>query len=790
MELSMSRSRLETEEMTLGAIASRHLAAEAARLLIEDFSSTLDVVVALPDDVLEALSTICSSLHGVAVKNKKTRAKSLIAEINRKFRLNHDGVQDFLDLAATFKTTFNYHEKLEIARSFDSNDFVPIDELLAKKNLVSGNAALALRTCFKPKTPDETLTRLHEEIESPTLSRKDSKPRDRSIEILTGLFGAYVFNAYDARAMHKLTDPLSRGRVYEPDFWRHLHKNYPSLFSRSNALTIVRTDTNCNRPYDQIHRDVNEAIALAYSQLANHGVMALIIDGAGADARARQWNLYADSVLYAEKHRSVASNHGFYRSAEIARATISHIPSLSLSAELFRTFNTGFSYLDCIVIGGDEKQRLVVLFQKHAIDETLIPCPACRSHNVQGNSYSSLGVRSWECNNAFCPDRSKFNRGKRYSFLQLLKQQAIESEENQIDPDSVRRWSRDVQPQANDDVILEMLVDHYSLVGDTVRTHGIDLVARSVSGRRIERLDKSNPSEGPTQGVLVQHDEFPRSPYFKRFSAHSSNVGARLSNLDETCVKGVRAICGDSRSVLAQWNEGSVDGAVTSPPYYNAREYSKWVNIYTYLHDMWEVNAAVFRVLREGACYLYNIFDYFDNENNVALSAMGEKRMILGAYTVDTFRRIGFECAGNIVWDKGEIEGKRAFNNGNFSPYYQAPFNCWEHILIFTKGRPSAATEAIIKKLPRVLRQKPVIKMVRGKNTHGHTAPFPEEIPDLLANNLVRGDVILDPFAGSMTTGAVAIRRGLEGICVEQDPEYFKLGIAKLRQLNSQSEFF
>ena len=45
----------------------------------------------------------------------------------------------------------------------------------------------------------------------------------------------------------------------------------------------------------------------------------------------------------------------------------------------------------------------------------------------------------------------------------------------------------------------------------------------------------------------------------------------------------------------------------------------------------------------------------------------------------------GFQVRGNIVWDKGDIEGKRGFNAGNFSPFYQAPFNCWEHVLVFRK---------------------------------------------------------------------------------------------------------
>ena len=63
------------------------------------------------------------------------------------------------------------------------------------------------------------------------------------------------------------------------------------------------------------------------------------------------------------------------------------------------------------------------------------------------------------------------------------------------------------------------------------------------------------------------------------------------------------------------------------------------------------------------------------------------------------FRRVGFRLCGNVVWDKGDIEGKRAFNSGNYSPYYQSPFNCWEHILVF--GKPEDRANAKEKSLLR-----------------------------------------------------------------------------------------
>ncbi|MCY7144278.1 hypothetical protein MK512_11055, partial [Streptococcus gordonii] len=83
----------------------------------------------------------------------------------------------------------------------------------------------------------------------------------------------------------------------------------------------------------------------------------------------------------------------------------------------------------------------------------------------------------------------------------------------------------------------------------------------------------------------------------------------------------------------------------------------------------------LFRTLKDGSSMLFNIFDYFDNERIIAQSAMGNKKMILGAYMLDIFEKIGFRIDGNIIWDKVEIQGNRNFNQGNLGPYYQSPLN-------------------------------------------------------------------------------------------------------------------
>lgn len=224
--------------------------------------------------------------------------------------------------------------------------------------------------------------------------------------------------------------------------------------------------------------------------------------------------------------------------------------------------------------------------------------------------------------------------------------------------------------------------------------------------------------------------------------------------------------------MLRSLTPNSLDAAVTSPPYYNAKEYSQWPNIYCYLYDMYNISLDIFRVLKPGAVYLFNIFDYFDNEKSIVFSAMGNKRMILGAYMLDIFQRIGFNIVGNIIWYKGEIQGNRSFNQGNMTPYYQAPLNCWEHIFILSKGQPDKKFNELQSSIASI---RPVIKIVKGKNTLGHTAPFPVEVPDLLIDCLTDTDIVLDPFLGSGTTCISANRHNVNSIGIEMNDDYYLL---------------
>ncbi len=757
----------------------------SAEDFIREFSEITGLTPSFDPEYLSALRRFVDYLRTKKIDPIEERRDRFLAHVNWKFRLNAQSLARFYAAAAQIGFTFHYHHKRAIQRAFDLRDASLLEKVLRERE-VPKNTAEILRGKFLPVGPSTTVAHLLSECVAPSKLRREKGDRDIKAEILKAQFSAFMWCTLPERELHAFFDPFYAKSEYRKSFWDQLHARTPHLFGRSHALHVLRLDEHsigALRTFSDVRNFVCGHLRHAFEKVNNYGFLAVLVSPHELDGRSILWEIAADITLYAEKHRESRLDKAYFRWERVQSETTHYISGVNPVSAQFDRVNEGFTYRDCYVITGDNTRtiRLLLIFQKNERDETPVPCPTCRSADVQGNSYPSLGVRSWECNNLLCPDRSKYNRGKRYSFRGLAMQQAIDDERNEIPVESVRRWVRDVIHGISDFDILEMLLRHYSLFGDSVHLVNWPLQKKSLLGRNL--VYHRSKWEGRDEAV----ENFWHGPFFARYvcGATSSSHGLELRNLGAS---DFQVFQGDSSEILRVLPEGLFDAAVTSPPYYNAREYSQWPNVYCYLWDMFRVNREVFRTLKPGAPYFYNIFDYFDNERTVVFSAMGEKRMILSAYTVDLFRRIGFECVGNVVWDKGDIEGKRGFNSGNFSPYYQAPFNCWEHVFIFRKpGDPDIGVGRDVS-VNYVLREQPVVKMVRGENVHGHTAPFPDAIPELAIRAVPKGGWVLDPFAGSLTTGRVASRHGVRSVCIERSKEYCLLGLRMKTEEDAQKQ--
>lgn len=314
-------------------------------------------------------------------------------------------------------------------------------------------------------------------------------------------------------------------------------------------------------------------------------------------------------------------------------------------------------------------------------------------------------------------------------------------------------------------------------------------------------------------------------------------INVNLVDFLEAKDDGVKIIWGDCLTAMRGMKSESIHLMVTSPPYYNAREYSQWHNLNDYLEDMRLIIKEAYRVLDNHRVFVFNVGDIFDNDNLTTTSTWGKRRIPLGAYFTKIFEEEGFTFVDDFIWDKGEVQSERHKNRNKPYPFYQYPVNCYEHILIFHKHRKDdtrypcpvcgclkvngnafseigikswecknfecferskanrgkrfslksiitqsrqtekfAIDEEFIKKWRRdIIKINPVIKInSRGQNILGHTAPFPSEIPEFAVKMFSYPDeYVLDPFAGSFTSVITAKKLGRVGIGIELNKAMF-----------------
>ena len=74
-----------------------------------------------------------------------------------------------------------------------------------------------------------------------------------------------------------------------------------------------------------------------------------------------------------------------------------------------------------------------------------------------------------------------------------------------------------------------------------------------------------------------------------------------------------------------------------------------------------------------------------------------------------------------------------------------------------------------------------------GRLQSAHGADFPEYIPTLaILVYSIPGDIVLDPFAGTATTGLSALKTGRRYIMIEKDEMFYKFAKERLELATRQ----
>lgn len=231
---------------------------------------------------------------------------------------------------------------------------------------------------------------------------------------------------------------------------------------------------------------------------------------------------------------------------------------------------------------------------------------------------------------------------------------------------------------------------------------------------------------------------------------------------------------GDCLEVMKTLPDKSIDLTITSPPYYNVKDYVSYPTYDAYLQHLIGVFTTILSLTKPGRMCCVNI-------SNIILPRASRssesQRIPLTAHFIVRMEQIGWRFLEDIVWVKPEGAAKN--RNGGFfrhrHPVAYKPNIVNEYIFVFQKeGR---TIDSIVRSSPEQVEgeyERTNVWKIAPVHSKHHPAPF----PDALVSHLVRyysfkGDTILDPYMGTGTTPRVATQLGRNAIGIEMDEAFY-----------------
>jgi site-specific DNA-methyltransferase (adenine-specific) len=284
-----------------------------------------------------------------------------------------------------------------------------------------------------------------------------------------------------------------------------------------------------------------------------------------------------------------------------------------------------------------------------------------------------------------------------------------------------------------------------------------------------------------------------------------------------------RIICGDSRLALQELPQGSVDTIVTSPPYFQQRDYDDERQVgaesspLQYVASIVEVMEQCRRVLKDAGTLWLNIGDKYDSGRLLGMPW----RVAFG------LEEAGWVLRSDVIWHKP---------NAMPRPVATRPTTDHEYVFLFSKtasryyydadgirephvtftgnskmrggrghfgkrcGTPEKGKNAGNSNLhdarwdqafhPLGRNKRTVWSVPLGKFRGAHFAVFPPKLiePCIIAGS-PRGGVVLDPFFGAGTVGLVAAELGRRYIGIELNPQYVEMARQRLSSVQVKMGF-
>lgn len=265
---------------------------------------------------------------------------------------------------------------------------------------------------------------------------------------------------------------------------------------------------------------------------------------------------------------------------------------------------------------------------------------------------------------------------------------------------------------------------------------------------------------------------------------------------------------GDSREVLSKYPSGYFNLVVTSPPYADARsDHYDSIAPDEYVEFILSFHDQIWRVLADDGSFILNVKDKV---------VKGIRHRFVW-HTIEALSEKGWLCVDDYIWVKP-----------NAMPGYwpNRLRDEWEYCFHMTKQSKFAMYQENVKQAIGEWADKRLVKLTGksngrhnsendsgfgrdlrqwvgkeyvlpgntvkvplvGKNM-GHPAAFPVGLPAFFIKLFTRqGDMVLDPFAGSGSTGVAAEQLSRNVVLIDNKKEYFEIARKRLEKINIPRE--
>jgi len=254
--------------------------------------------------------------------------------------------------------------------------------------------------------------------------------------------------------------------------------------------------------------------------------------------------------------------------------------------------------------------------------------------------------------------------------------------------------------------------------------------------------------------------------------------------------------------------DDSIDLIVTSPPYADNRKKTyEGIPVNEYVNWFLPISLELKRVLKKNGSFVLNI-----KERTVK----GER----GTYVIELILKMREQ---GWLWTEEYIWHKKNSPPGKWPNRFR---DAWERCLHFTKQKKFKMyqrnvkmpigdwSKTRLKNLSKTdkIRDESRVSSGFGKNISNwkrkrkvyptnvlhmptvcsnvnHSAAFPSDLPSWFIKLFTKeGDVVLDPFIGSGTTGIAAINLNRHIIGIEKNEKYYKYALKSIKEIGKQTK--